>query len=707
VIYQFGDFELNKDGFCLTENGRRIPLEPKALSVLLVLVSRAGFLVDKRLILELVWDGTFVEENTLTRTIAVLRRELGDRARDSRFIETIPTRGYRFIAPVVTSLEQVSTSPQVSKHAPKPPVLVAARRTMHRPHLLIGAGAIALIVFGLAAWSFHSQPKSEAMLPSNPIPLTTYQGSENAPSLSPDGNQVAFEWNSEKQDKFDIYVKAVGSDTTLLRLTNAPNPSRHPSWSPDGRTIAFERIVSPGKLDLMLISALGGPERKLAEFRSTFDQEGYTPTWSANSKWLVFPAMTDSGSHLLRISVESGETAAITSPPLAMADTNPSISPDGNTLVFDRHGAFNGGSLYTMRIDADAKPISPTALLFSGTRYWQARWTENSKEIITHLVSEPTYSAVRIRVDGSSAPQRVVGVSSNGLFDIARKGNRFVFATLHGDTNIWRIDLTTRPLRPAPFISSTIRDVSPEYSPDGRRLAFHSNRSGTGTQIWISDNDGKQAQQITFMQGGITASPHWSPDGQSIVFDSSSSGHFQIYTTSANGGKAIQRTHGDSDSFGGTWSRDGRWLYYTSNKTGRNELWKVSVNGGSPIPVTRNGGTMAIESQDGRTLYYSKESGNGSIWKMPTAGGPEQQLTDSLFRTNFAVIPTGIYFMTAPGINGTSKLGFYSFGSGAITTVLPIGLPEYGLAVSPDGRYLLYDQLDNPASDLMLVENFH
>jgi Tol biopolymer transport system component len=459
----------------------------------------------------------------------------------------------------------------------------------------------------------------------------------------------------------------------------------------------------------MLIPALGGPERKLAElhFSSDWsDSGGYTPAWSANSKWLVLPAIIGLNPHLIRVSVETGESTPITDPPTSQFDTYPAISPDGKTLVFGRHGAFNGGHLYTMQIDADAKPIGAPSQLPLGERYWQSRLTADSKEIVTHIVGEPAYSAVRVPVDGSAPPRHIPSMNSNGLFDIARKGNRLAFAFLHGDANIWRIDLTAKLLHPEPFIASTVRDVFPQYSPDGHKLAFHSNRSGTGMQVWITDSEGNQARQLTDMHPGLTGSPHWSPDGQTLAFNSSSTGHFQIYTMSADGGKMVQKTHGAYDSFGATWSHDGRWLYFTSNQTGRNELWKILVDGGEPIPVTNNGGTMATESEDGSTLYYAKEEDNGSIWRIPTGGGPEQKLTVSLYRTNFAVTKTGIYFMTAPHVDGTSELRFYNFATGATKTLMPIGLPEYGLAVSPDERYLIYDQLDDPASDLMLVENF-
>ncbi|MGB9079559.1 MAG: tetratricopeptide repeat protein [Terracidiphilus sp.] len=103
--YRFLDFELSEGEFCLIRSGQRIALEPKALRVLTLLVSRAGHLVDKQELLKTVWPNSFVEENTLTRTITILRRELGDSSRDSKIIETVPTRGYRFIAPV-TALEE-------------------------------------------------------------------------------------------------------------------------------------------------------------------------------------------------------------------------------------------------------------------------------------------------------------------------------------------------------------------------------------------------------------------------------------------------------------------------------------------------------------------------------------------------------------------------------------------------------------------------
>jgi Tol biopolymer transport system component len=327
----------------------------------------------------------------------------------------------------------------------------------------------------------------------------------------------------------------------------------------------------------------------------------------------------------------------------------------------------------------------------------------DGKEI---LVSSSS-GVLRMRVDGSESPTEIPWmVGQAHSLALSSRGNRFAYAVTTGDSNIYRIDLTAKTPRPELLIASTARDVFPQYSPDAARLAFYSQRSGT-SQIYVSDSDGQQVRQITFVKRGAAATPHWSPDGRTLEFDSTLTGVYQVYTIAAGGGPMKQLTQGPANNFIADWSRDGRWLYFTSNRTGRNEIWKMPDGGGPATQVTHNGGNRAMESLDGKTLYFAKEVGNGSIWKLPVAGGPEEKLADSLYRVNFSVTARGIYYMTYPGDDGKSMLRFYSFATGNSTLILNIGIPEYGLDVSPGGHYLAYAQLDAPGSVLMLVENFH
>jgi Tol biopolymer transport system component len=577
------------------------------------------------------------------------------------------------------------------------------RSRFPRPLALTAIAVAFLIAAGFAAWKLRPKPPMPAMSP--PLPLTTYRGNQSYPSFSPDGNQVAFEWDGEKQNNFDIYVKALGPDATPLRLTTNPAPDQWPAWSPDGATIAFQRLVAPTVVDLMLIPALGGPERKLAEFPARIDGFGLKPVWSPDSKWLVVPASgTGERVALFRVSAETGESIQITDPDPGREDLFPAISPDGSTLIFTRnYQQYIRGDLYQMRLDGNAKPIEVPRLTVAMHGLGFPVWTPDGKEIIAGTQA----GAVRLPADGSQSPTEIswmVGMP-HGL-ELSRRGDRLAYAVTSGDANVWRIDLSAKTPRPEMLIASTARDVFPQYSPDGSRLAFYSYRSGLG-QIWVSDADGRQGQQLTFVKQGQAATPHWSPDGRALAIDSNQTGASEIYTISANGGAMKPLTEGPFVNFGATWSRDGRWMYFTSIRTGRSEIWKMPDGGGPATQITHNGGKGAVESADGKTLYFTKETGAGSIWMMPVAGGPEEQLVDSVYRINFAVTRRGIYYMTFPGDSGTSVLKFYNFATRNTTTILPIGLPEYGLDVSPDGRYLAYARLDDPGSVLMLVENFH
>ncbi len=595
--------------------------------------------------------------------------------------------------------ESAASQPAASVSSSSGPVAAAPASKPKWP-LAAAIAALLLAAIGFAIWKLRPEAPPPAMSP--PLPLTTYRGSQNFPSFSPDGSQIAFQWDGEKQDNLDIYVKGLSPDATPLRLTTNPAPDGWPAWSPDGATIAFQRYVSPSVDNLMLIPALGGPERKLAEFPTRLSAFGLRPAWSADSKWLIVPAQVGESVALFRISAETGESTQITKPNPAYEDVFPSISPDGTSLLFSRDPElFALGDLYQVRLDANAMPVGSPRLMMSGVTL--SAWTEDGKEIIVSTDN----GAARLPADGSQKPTEIPWIVGRprGLA-LSRHGNRLAYGVPGGDANIWRIDLTAKTPKPERLIASTARDVFPAYSPDGTHLAFYSYRSGLG-QIWISDSDGAEARQITFVKRGQAATPHWSPDGLTLAIDSNESGLSQIYTISPNGGAMKQLTQGPYVNFGTSWSRDGRWMYFVSKRSGKSEIWKMPDGGGPATQITHNGGIGPVESFDGNTLYFGKEAGTGSIWKMPAAGGPEVQLTDSLFRSNFALTKRGIYYMTYPGDKRTSALMFYDFATGKPATVLPIGVPEFGLDVSPDGRYLAYDQLDDPASVLMLVENFH
>jgi Tol biopolymer transport system component len=220
----------------------------------------------------------------------------------------------------------------------------------------------------------------------------------------------------------------------------------------------------------------------------------------------------------------------------------------------------------------------------------------------------------------------------------------------------------------------------------------------------------------------LTGTPRWSPDGHWIAYDSRSSdsgreGDADIYVISAEGGQPRNLTleaSGDvAEDVAPTWSRDGKWIYFGSTRSGSMQIWKVPADGGRAMQMTQEGGFEGFESHDGKFFYYAKGRAVPGIWQIPTGGGKETLLLDhhnAGYWRHWAVAEKGIYFATA---NTPSQpvIELFSFATGKVTQVAALdrslSRSEPGLAISPDGRWLLFAQMDQSGSDVMLVENFH
>jgi Tol biopolymer transport system component len=301
---------------------------------------------------------------------------------------------------------------------------------------------------------------------------------------------------------------------------------------------------------------------------------------------------------------------------------------------------------------------------------------------------------------------------------ISRQGHRLAYRTLTMNYNIWQIPSTNsngRPRAPVKFISSTRYQDVPQYSPNGKKVAFASDRSGSG-QIWVCDSDGSNPTQLTFMDASNTGTPRWSPDGRSIVFDSTASGSLGLYTISADAGSPLPLVVDSHFNGAGSYSRDGRWIYFVSDGSGEYEVWKVPSGGGQPVQVTFHTGWMPMESTDGKVLYYVKtnlptdpSNAPATLWSMPVEGGEERLVTSQQIHLHWAVAPSGIYF-TDPETKPLATLKFLDVRTGRISTIANLEKPLSGngqsLAVSPDGRFVLFSQLDGISAELMVVENF-
>jgi Tol biopolymer transport system component len=531
------------------------------------------------------------------------------------------------------------------------------------------------------------------------------------PAFSPDGNQVAFTWNGEKQDNYDIYIKLVGPGTPL-RLTTHTAPDRAPAWSPDGRQIAFVRSLGPSRVAVLLIPALGGPERKVAEAM-------LAPwiAWSRDGQSLfVARRETPEGGHgLFTLSIGSGEMKRLTQPPAEAwsGDLNPAISPDGRSLAFTRSITRANSEIYLLSLtdNLEAKG-EPRRLTFENRASATPVWTPDGKRIVFAsggAGAAAVASLMTIPASASGEKAERVPLGEGGESPAISRQGKLVYMRWVRDENIWRIPISGgKPAAPERLIFSTRRDLEPRFSADGKRIAFTSDRSGAN-EVWLSDADGANQAQLTSFGVAMTAGARWSPDGQKLVFLSNKEGQQEIYLISANGGTPQRLTNHPAHDSAPNWSRDGKWIYFTSNREDGFQVWKVPPDPKvAPARVTRNGGYAAIESVDGNTLYYSKRDDRATwaVWKMPVAGGEETKLIPSISTWgDFDVTELGIYYIDSPRAGAKLRLLRFSDGSDTVLGALEKRV-SFGVAASPDNRAVLYTEYDQESTELMLMDRF-
>jgi Tol biopolymer transport system component/DNA-binding winged helix-turn-helix (wHTH) protein len=716
-FYEFGPFRLDISERLLLRNGEVVPLTPKAFDTLLALVESGGHILDKDKLMRSIWPDSFVEEVNLAHHISTLRKALGESRNGEQYIQTVPRRGYRFIAKVNPLIQESRSDGAVEVKEELDSGRHIQVVTPERGHRTLKWIAMFLVILGIgtiALWLGRTT-RHTSSTPLRPIPLTSYPGLEMFPTFSPDGNQVAFVANKDQSDNFDIYVKLIGSSEPL-RLTRHPAAEYSPAWSPDGRQIAFLQDLTGGKAAVLAISALGGPATKLAEVQGLISatyRYNYL-AWSQDGSSLIIVDKPSEAipQSLFSLSLSTRETRRLTFPATGlMGDSNPVISPDGGTLAFVRIGSHGGTSLQLLSLSANMEPVGKPEQLTSAAVVAAFAWSADGHSIIFDSVSDDLSSSSslwRIALSGARVPEPLIFVGQNSRSPaISRQGHRLVYAQRLREENIWRVEVPNpqgKAGRPVRFISTTRDDSNPHYSRSGQKIVFASDRSGS-YQIWVCDSDGSNPMPLTSFDNSVNGVPRWSPGGEQIAFDSYKERGYQVYVVGANGGEPRLLTPHSSANAIPSWSRDGKWVYFASNRSGEIQIWKMPAEGGGAIRVTQNGGIEAFESPDGASVYYTKA--DGTLWKIPVAGGQEVKVLHSVLSRTFAVGNNGIYFCTKPERSVGWSIRVLDFATGNVKLIANTERPvSVGLSVSPDERWVLYSQVDQEESDLMLVENF-
>jgi Tol biopolymer transport system component/predicted Ser/Thr protein kinase len=609
-----------------------------------------------------------------------------------------------------------------------------AARPQRRPFkVAVALGIIAVaIAVAWARWSRTGIPPA----PMQVLSVTGLDGYEMMPSLSPDGNEVAFAWNGDKdRSNVDVYVSIVGAPT-VHRVTTHAAMDVFPRWSPDGRQIAFVREWTDHAGRVYVVSPLGGPERKLSDFDAHFDRAAMFGdlSWSPDGRYVAAARSStqregeSTGIYLLP--VRGGEPRLVSQAKAPASDRDPAISHDGRRLAYLSCGNCCWGDcdVMTVELDAELRPMgAPRRLTSMNSQMEGLAWTRDDRSLVFRRLTGRLYYLWRIDVAGRNPPERieVTGVGARRPSTVPSR-DRLVYGRVTDDYDIYRVGATGSGHA---FNRSSFPDFQAAYSPDGTQIAFCSVRSGDMSRVWVARADGSEPRQLTSDMQGSQLLPSWSPDGRALAFVSVANDQHHIWTIDVEGANLRQITSGTGTYDHPSWSRDGAWIYFSKAGASRTSssrvnfsnvnIWRTPAAGGPAEQVTQSGGVRGAETADGKALVYQPGEDRSGLPVLVTSLSRRspRQLVPCAY--GFSVGTRGVYYYPCrpegpPVVLGSQKpmdvrLIDPATGRDRAVATLPdlsYGAVFWGPHVSPDGSTILYTKVVNRGEDLMMIENF-
>ena len=710
-VYAFGPYELNPSEQELRGNGQLVPLTPKVLAVLEVLVEHAGHLVSRDELIRAVWGNTFVEDANVSRCVSILRKALGDEAAASVYIETVPKAGYRFIADVRVSATGDAPLPTMQD---SPEVPAPAGRRYRR--VVAAASLFAVIGLGYATWQVvtpNAPALSRTIAPDHR--QVTFTGSDANPAISPDGKFVAYV--SDDPPLKHVVIRTLdGGPPVTIASSNTAGMLR---WSPDGSRLMFF-LRGQERNGIYVSSRNGGPLTEIAK-------GPYRSCWSPDGKTIA-TVQPFAGRIRLR-NVETGTDRLVILQGMHQWFWDIDWSPSGDRfLLVSQHA-----QLFTvLTIQADGR--HQRTILTDAREIPSARWSPRGDAIYYSRRVDHTVSIFKVRLsaDGdvmTAGAALITGLESDGVFELSADGRRLTYTRDPYYSNLWLVDIsrgsTGGAMTKRRLTSGTWQAERPSVSPDGTSVLFSLGRE-TSSNLYVLPLSGGAARQLTSF-AGFTSGGVWSPDGRQIAFASDEGGSRRIWITNDRGAPARPVSSGSvSDSLELSW-RDESQLFY--QQTGNRDFYVIDTRGSRPETMLwqrdeRMGWVFSpVVSPDGKRVAVQWNRPNGSgIWVLDAESGRKTKLLDDedsgalplawsrdgkrlfLFAGERAAY-RGLPVKLGETTRDTRVLSVPA-GGGDVTTVAVLPFAEVGgVAIAQDGK-LIVCAVYTSRSDVWIVDDF-
>jgi Tol biopolymer transport system component/DNA-binding winged helix-turn-helix (wHTH) protein len=620
-VIRFATFEVDLQAQELRKGGLRLKLSGQPFQVLAILLEQPGVVVTREELQKRLWPDTFVDvDHNLNTAINKIREVLGDSAENPRFVETLPRRGYRFIAPLDNAENGVKRATIMSSDT-------AAPRRWRILGVALLFGALALLAgTGFLVYKGRRVPASPRQR--TLTRLTFDEGLQFGPTWSPDGHYIAY--SSDRGGKLDIWVQQV-SGGDAVQVTKGPGHNWQPDWSPDGKYIAYRSERGDG--GIYIVPALGGVglERKIAAF-------GHHPRWSPDSAQILFDALftplVDSMHRFYVTRLDGSAPRELLAEVIARLDLLPTSAgwhPDGKRVSLFSWGPQGADSISSPR------SRHPTYL-----------WTvplDGGVPVRSELALQVREELRRIGT--SEGAEYEVGYRD---FSWAPSGKTIYFdQDFRGARNIWRMTIDPATLRGTAIERLTFGpgpDSGVALSPDGKRIAFAAQSEHIGSMLFPFDpNTGQisgSGESVT-SPGMLAFEESLSRDGTKLAFCAVRAGKWELWQRSLTDGREEPLIADDDQLTYPQWSSDGRRLVYTRSKasgsaitaTSQILMWSAETRTEEPVTGTMDLGAIVYDlSPDDKELLVSRNSGQehtgagnrrSEVWRLSLGSAPHAE----------------------------------------------------------------------------------
>jgi serine/threonine-protein kinase len=545
------------------------------------------------------------------------------------------------------------------------------------------------------------------------VQLTTGEGVEEWPAWSPDGSRLAYVADADGYRQIFVRTLATGEER---RLTRESRDHIQPTWSPDGRRLAIVRAsadsgqLAPSDLngwyfeggDISTVDVASGAITPLVK-------AAFGPAWSPDGTHLAFDAAW-AGARRIWISDAAGlNPRQLTSDSSeAVIHAGPRWSPDGRRLVFRRiEGTTSDlltadvGSAATVRFTQDA----PAEL--------DPAWSPDGRWIYFSSDRGGGMNVWRQEVSADGHPGAREQLTTGAGADVepapAPDGRRLAFAVRGLNADLWRLPVspTTGAATgmPEPVIVTTRVESRGSWSPDGRTIAFNSDRLGE-MNIWLHDVATGADRQLTRGAGG-DYQPQWAPDGRTLAFFSARAGNLDLWSVSVDDGRLVRLTSDPAMDINPFYSPDGLSIAFLSDRLGRTDVWLMNADGTGQRRLTSTGagGHFIRWSKDGRSLVYRAESGTQThIMRVAVEDGSLTPMPEILSGGHMSWSPDQSMIMD---VRGHRTLFVYPVDGSSPRRVFEFPTPDARIDYpvwSPDGRQLLFDRAAPRGGDVWVMD---